>query len=206
MLSRAHRTIFVHVPKTAGQSIEAVFLDDLGLDWERRGGLLLRYNADRAAGPERLAHLFAREYVARGHVTEAEFGRYLTFAVVRDPYDRAVSEFNFRAGAGHATLRDFISAIPDDPYDDRWRHVCPQADYVMDCGGEQMLIAELIRFETLAEDWARLSRRVFGAPCALAVRNRSETRLRAAELSRADLDFIAERYEADFRLFGYAMR
>ena len=46
MLSHQHKTIFIHVPKTAGQSIETLFLDDLGLKWDQRGSLLLRRSTD----------------------------------------------------------------------------------------------------------------------------------------------------------------
>ncbi len=35
MISHQHKCILVHVPKTAGQSIEHVFLDLHGLTWVR---------------------------------------------------------------------------------------------------------------------------------------------------------------------------
>ena len=36
ILNRSHHFIFVHVPKTAGISIEHVFLDLMGLTWDTR--------------------------------------------------------------------------------------------------------------------------------------------------------------------------
>ena len=42
MISKAHKTIFVHIPKVAGQSIETMFLNDLNLKWDERSKLLLR--------------------------------------------------------------------------------------------------------------------------------------------------------------------
>ena len=51
MLSHQHKKIFIHMPKTAGQSIETLFLDDLGLKWDQRGSLLLSRNTNRTLGP-----------------------------------------------------------------------------------------------------------------------------------------------------------
>src|SRR5689334_2187766 len=69
MLSHRFQTIFIHVPKTAGQSVERVFLEKHGLTWETRSELLLRENPDPSLGPRRLAHLYAREYVDKGYVS-----------------------------------------------------------------------------------------------------------------------------------------
>ena len=70
MLTHQHKTVFVHIPKNAGQSIETVFLDVLGLTWESRAPLLLRPNDIPELGPRRLAHLAASEYVSCGHMTQ----------------------------------------------------------------------------------------------------------------------------------------
>ena len=44
MISHNHEYVFVHIPKCGGQSIEHVFLNDLGLEWHNRSPLLLRPN------------------------------------------------------------------------------------------------------------------------------------------------------------------
>jgi hypothetical protein len=46
VICHPYRCVFVHVPKSAGISIEHVFLGLLGLTWETRGPLLLRHNND----------------------------------------------------------------------------------------------------------------------------------------------------------------
>ena len=35
MISFPHKTIFIHIPKCAGQSVEETFLNDIGLDWRK---------------------------------------------------------------------------------------------------------------------------------------------------------------------------
>jgi hypothetical protein len=82
MICRPYNSLFVHVPKTAGQSIEQFFMDLLGLDWkEDREALYLQNNDDPALGTEKLAHLSASEYVDCGHVTQQEFSGFFKFTV-----------------------------------------------------------------------------------------------------------------------------
>lgn len=90
MLSERFRTIFVHIPKNAGQSIETVFLEQHGLNWATRAALLLKRNDDPAKGPERLAHLYAREYVEYGYVSQTDFDAFYKFAVVQSVCPRGV--------------------------------------------------------------------------------------------------------------------
>lgn len=203
MLSPVHQTIFVHVPKTAGQSIEMVFLQDLGLDWATRAPLLLRPNEDRQRGPERLGHLFAWEYTECRHVSPEDFDRFFRFSVVRNPYDRAVSEYNYRKKPDTKTIRDFMSLIPDDTHDDRWRHMCPQHYFLMDAAREAMMVDEVLKFETLQQDWPRICEKIFGRPRTLLHQNRSKPLMRREDLSKEDIDFIGETYRRDFELFGY---
>ena len=70
MISIKHKIIFIHIPKCAGQSIENIFLRDLGLSWKERYPLLLRPRKPNEKGPERLAHLYAEEYLSLIHISE----------------------------------------------------------------------------------------------------------------------------------------
>ena len=51
MLCHDYRTIFVHVPKTAGQSIEMVFLNKLDLTWEQRAPTAASSQSGRGQRP-----------------------------------------------------------------------------------------------------------------------------------------------------------
>ena len=69
MISEKYKTLFVHIPKTGGQSVEHFFLNLQNLDWNSRDKLLLRENKFRNFGPERLAHLTAIEYKKYGYLS-----------------------------------------------------------------------------------------------------------------------------------------
>ena len=91
MISHHHKTIFVHITKCAGQSVERAFLTDLGLTWKTRAPLLLRFNDRAELGPPRLAHLLAGDYVRYRYATDEMFEAYFKFAIVRNPWTRTVS-------------------------------------------------------------------------------------------------------------------
>lgn len=203
MISHDHSAIFVHIPKTAGQSVEQMFLDDLGLTWEERAPLLLRLNQDPNWGPERMAHLLAREYVELGHLTQAQFDRYYKFAVVRNPYDRLISTYRYLQGLGDISFGQFVARIPKASHRKMVRFYAPQAAYL--CKQNQVIVDQIIPFEDLKTGVAEMAAKVFGEARALPKRNVSE---RQRDLSRDDIgpkvrDAIYTMYRRDFDLLGY---
>ena len=160
MISHEHKTVFIHVPKVAGQSVELVFLNLLGMRWEQRAPLVLRHNPDPTKGPERLAHLLAREYVPLGYIDQSTFDAYFKFAFVRNPWARLVSEYEYRRYEKRP-FAEFVDAefASIDDYSDHARHIIPQADYLYDTNG--MLLVDYVgRFEMIARDFRHVSDRL----------------------------------------------
>ena len=154
MISHTYKCIFIHIPKTAGQSIEHFFLNLHGLSWENRAPLLLRYNPDPLKGPESLAHLTAEEYTKLGHISSEKFKNYFKFAFVRNPWARLVSEYRYRSCYKKYTFKEFVlERLPkQDAYSDKYRHIMPQYDFIHDRDGK--IIVDFVgRFENLQEDF-----------------------------------------------------
>jgi hypothetical protein len=221
MISHKFRAIFVHVPKTGGQSIDRVFLKLHGLTWKTRSALLLRQNPDPAKGPERLAHLKATEYVSLGYVNADVFESYFKFAFVRNPWDRLVSEYHFRRLEPEKSFRRFVdeSFAELDDYSDRSRHIIPQIDFVTDERGE-INVDFIGRFETLAADFATVADKLGLGSVELGHHNRSArggmgrklfARRSRARVSRRLKDYydpklrdrVGEFYAEDIARFGY---
>lgn len=200
MLSRPFRTVFVHIPKTAGQSVELVFLEAHGLTWENRGELLLRRNDDPAAGPPRLAHLLAREYVELGYLTQREYDVFLSFAIVRNPIDRIVSAYNFRSPQDTGLI-DFVETWRNKP-GRLSRPLETQAAFVQALDGS-MIVDHIVRFEELQHGLRPIFREVFGVEKNLPFRNKSRRVLSARDLTREERRYIIDTYEEDFDLFDY---
>jgi hypothetical protein len=222
MLSHRHKTIFVHIPKCAGQSVETAFLADEGLTWENRAPLLLRYNPDPALGPPRLAHLLASDYVARGHVDQAMFDAFFKFAIVRDPWSRAVSLY--RHLQLNMPFASFVTKWLPSQFSsqgDQFWFVRPQADFLYQDG--KLLVDLIVRFEKLADEFPAAAVRAGlrtplprvnaskGAPkkktggLLAKVWNRHETREDWRSYYSGDLaEKIGLLYAADAKAFGYA--
>jgi hypothetical protein len=219
VISEKYRCIFVHIPKTAGQSVENFFLRLHGLSWEERAPLLLRHNPDPARGPERLAHLTAREYIDFGYVRARDFRRCFSFSFVRNPWARLVSEYRYRErGQEHPrTFKDFVFSAfsKKSDYSDEYRHLIPQSEFLCDRDG-RLMVDFIGYFETLQRDFDIVCSRL-GIPVSeLPYINSS-----AADASRGGLpekseaesyvqyydkelqQFVAEFYAADIQRLGY---
>lgn len=136
---------FVHIPKTGGQSIAAL----MGLDVYAPSQEHLTGTIDRV----QLTHLTAKEMLTR---IPQEGRRW--FTVVRNPWERAVSEYAYRCDQGRfpylegsPSFREFVEFLATKPKldDDRaGKHLIPQHDFLFD--GKRMLVREVYQFQELA--------------------------------------------------------
>jgi hypothetical protein len=209
MLSRKFNTIFVHVPKAAGQSIELLFVRAEGLAWGNREPLLLRKNEKPGEGPEYLAHLLAREYVQYGYVGPGDFASFFKFAVVRHPFDRYLSEYRWRL-----TVTPLDRPLPTmealwrmrnaPPHMGVARHLARQADYVTGEDGK-VIVDRVLRYETLDQEIEPVLRQLLGTAPPLPVINRTPGPVLGRDaLSDQMKRELYRHYEVDFDLFGYS--
>ena len=148
--------IFVHIPKTAGKSIEYFFLSRRNLSWDQRHLLLLKKNNDQAKGPERLAHLTAEEYVRLGYIPEQVFIGCYRFSFVRNPWARMVSEYMYRGYSNQMSFNNFVAkGIPEQDMTDISRHLLPQYNFLYDSTGE-LMVNFVGRFESLQADFDKV--------------------------------------------------
>ena len=150
MISKKHKCVFLHVPKTAGQSVERVFLRLNGLTWENRAPLLLKKNVGIEGAPERLSHLTAPQYVDLGFMQQDEFDSFYKFAFVRNPWDRVYSMYKYLNYKPFMSFDQFVERLPI------WQRKNPmffgnQVDYVSIKG--KNIANRLGRFETLQDDF-----------------------------------------------------
>lgn len=188
-------------------------MQDLDLTWDTRQDLFLKKNYNIFLGPSRLAHLFAKEYVGLEYITKEKFDEYYKFAVVRDPYTRIISELNYQGikrkksffSRGFESIEQYINGVPKSGRSDAYRHICPQADYLLNASRQEILVDEILKFENLADDFLRISEKVFGEKLPLPRRNSTTAKnWRVEDISETDRQFIAEFYKIDFTMFEYA--
>lgn len=231
MLCHEYKCIYIHIPKSAGQSIHRVFVRRLGYLRNKNAPLLLNLNNDPKLGPPALGHLKASEYVRCGHITKELFDTYFKFSFVRNPWARIVSEYRYR---GHARKYDFktyiFKKLPEPSWTDRYYHIIPQYDFLFDEKGN-LLVDYVGRFENLQKDFDEACRRI-GIPTEIiphrnsscpglripkspygllrmlkdfvSIKQRKNTFSRYTEYYDAETkEFVAELYKKDIETFGY---
>lgn len=202
MICREFNCIFVHVPKTAGRSVEMFFLQRLGMDRENdadRQKLLITDNPDPDRSTEKLTHLSAAEYVQCGHLTPEEFAGFYKFSFVRNPWARLVSEYRYRNYFNHRSFKDFVMRkLPSPGPDDKYRHIMPQTQMLYD-GNGRLLVDFVGKFENLQSDFDKVCQHLAIEKSALPHVNSSDKGSR--ELKRKMRNFLYRNNETHLRRY-----
>lgn len=213
MISHFHRTVFVHIPKCGGQSIESIFLSDLGLTWELRAPLLLRPNDDPRLGPPRLAHLLARDYTRYRYLSDELLQSYYSFSVLRDPVARVISLFNYmrivdpqqnilsfdiflhRWLAAQFEFKD-ADALKQNAPSNSFYFVRPQVDFITDLAG-QVIVKDVFLLENIRDSFAVIKEKA-NLRGELEHKNKSTAIFRRSDLTQEHKEMIEHLYAPDF--------
>ena len=158
-------------------SVEHLFLADLGLSWMQRAPLLLRERTKGEIAPPRLGHLTASEYVDNKYISEELWRSYLTFAVVRDPYSRAESQYRYLAFDRIIPFERYVtgylpSVLASKRHPWYW-FLRPQSDFVIGPSGE-LIVDSLVKLERIDEELPPVLSRLSLSVAAVPKANRSE--------------------------------
>ena len=135
MISHRHRCIFIHNRKAAGLSVREAF------DFDKRDPDWHRYNN----GVRSIEWYFRPK-------------GYLTFAIVRNPFDRLISAWQYLAKTRTKPLAEVLRDPPHRGHD--YRHLTrPQSAILTDFRG-RLVVDELIRFEDLQTGFNRVCDRL----------------------------------------------
>jgi hypothetical protein len=210
LISHSHRFIFVHIQKTAGQSMKRA-LAPYCHQPPRTGLRRLLSHLPVQESPAAVAfrpHTTARW--ARMKISPRVFDSYTAFTVVRNPFDRAVSNYHFLLQRPEHHSHRHVRQMTFDEYlkfleSRRWMRDPTQRYRVAGARG-QLLCTPILRFESLQADFANLCRKLgLAAGDALAHRNPSTHRpFREYYENRATRAAVVDLFAADFEIFGYS--
>jgi hypothetical protein len=198
MISFQKRFLFVHIPKTAGNSIQSVLRD-----YSEDELVALRSEQD---GVERFG-LRNPKYKIKKHSTLAEYREALgneqfrsfhKFTCVRNPWDRMVSYYFTPTQKTEAwdrkKFREVISRTLSVP------------DYLrLDNGKEDPFgnVDYIMRFENLADDFRTVCAALDISPTVLPQYNRSNREHYSRYYDDALREFVRTRFAVEIERFGY---
>ncbi len=156
MLVRELKTLFIHIPKTAGQSVEESLLTELAVPWSerrKRREYLMFHNPEDETLPASMAHLTAKQYLQHGYLTEEEFDSFFKFAFVRNPWDRLVSSYHYLGFDAKCSFAEFVQKRSKNPDKRTYGlHFISQSDFLEDENGE-VCVDFVGRFESISADF-----------------------------------------------------
>jgi len=194
-ISYKHKFKFIHIPKTGGSSIEKIF------DLQHKNNLF----------QPRFTNQFEGCYFAPQHFTHAlidhfkpEGKNYFSFTIVRNPYNRIVSEyFYINKNFENKLIMDFSESDFNDWLDTSLMkfdidHKLPQSSFL------DIPVDMILKLENLKEDFEKLNERL-GTSYKLIHDNKSSINKEdiVNSLSKDTKLKIYKIFKEDFKKFNY---
>ena len=208
LLSTEKRFIFVHVPKTAGTSVTTM-LAPYCVRPERTD---FRRLLSRLPVPEDPHKAFLRKHDKawwlKLKLPSEMFDNYLKFAVVRNPFDYAVSYYFYtRRNVTHSrhkmAMRSSFSEYLRAMGRKNRLTAVTQHSWLTDFSGRSVLVDRILRFETLHADLSALCGEL-GIPMNMPHANSSSHAHYSTYFSAQDRAFAERLFARDLEMFGYS--
>lgn len=216
IISEEYNFLFVHIPKTAGSSVADAFRKY----GRPRARPLSRSISRKLPIKESPSHAHFRVHdPARKIINKLSrpvFDSFLSFTVVRDPFEHAVShyeymkQFRIKSTARMVGKMSFTEYLQFRKTAPAWRvnifaRAPSQSAYVTDKNGN-LLVKRVVRFENLAPELEQLSNDLKLPKFELRHVNKTKADKKptADYYSKEALDLVRAIYEPDFDLFGYS--
>jgi len=202
MISLAHKTLFVHIPKCGGQSIEETFLKDFGLNWKNHRKLLLCMPkpVDWYGKSSALAHLAAQEYLDGHYLNQTAFESLYKFAVVRNPFKKMESHFTYGEYDQKYSFENFIVEVLPNLFKNN-PFFRTQSEFIFGSAGKP-LIDNIYKLENLSAHWPEIQEKS-GLVSALTHKNSTTKLITPLKWNPKMIEGLLSLYAKDFENFGY---
>ena len=188
MIIKDYKTIFVHIPKNAGTSIETFFKKDTYTFDER---MFNRHDTIK----EIRWKLECNDKFKKSK----EYNKWKKFAIVRNPYDRMVSWYffyNIKNLTRHADNTSFYSWVKNPTkfnlFEETKYLLKPQYTWIDDT-------VTILKYENLNEELNNF----FNKEIELPIINKTNHKQYLEYYNQESLDVVYEKYKKDFKKFNY---
>jgi hypothetical protein len=218
ILSLEYGFIFVHVPKTAGSAVTAA-LRPFATTPKRSLWASAMRRLPIVEAPEK-AHFRIHDTAAliRAKLSPEVYSRFHSFAVVRNPFDHAVSHYEYMKQYRSPRIAARFARMSFEAYlaqrmkgvgilDRLFVRLPDQVHFLIGPQG-RLAIDRLLRFESLAADFDTLIADLGLPHTRMTERNPTRARNRARPLAAwydaTTTEMVRTLYWRDFELFGYS--
>ena len=211
MISHKHKCIFIHIPKCAGTSVKYFLFPDQEVHWFEPN-----YDVVHGFCPERkifMQHATSKQLLETGLITKEQWDSYYKFTFVRNPWDRAVSDYfwlmndqnikdsfnNYLNKTGK--FKHVLNYVGTKHY--RGEHVIPQSDFFSEEGTYKMDFVG--GFENFSADMNKVVKALghtenFNTHINKAVKKKAHY---SKIYSNSQRDMVDKLYKKDIEQFGY---
>jgi len=209
MISYDKRCIFIHIPKCGGTSIENIIWpnhEDRSEESLWMGFVSKYHNKYQTGG---LQHLLAAQVMEE--VGIGIFNSFYKFAIVRNPWDRIVSQFAYMQV--RPDLMEFLGMSPDTEFKSYLdliqtkQHVqwMQQTCFILD-QNRKLLVDKVGRMETFQRDCTEILNRLGFADDQFDISHANRSKRKEIGFYYSDLEsiqMVADIYADDIEFFGY---
>lgn len=214
MIDLKNKVIFIHIPKTAGTSIEAYFLHLRGLEYKNRAALGIFTNSNKSSNLER-----GNQHCSLSMIERYYFGGkipkdFRIFTIVRSPYERFWSEWSSRKLpppmrfplSFYLSVNTLITLTQMELsiLKDLNSHMRPQHQFL---SGQAEDRIRILRFENLGADFNSMQKDwgLSEAPLPELNMSKRSSKPSVKELATGD-EFVENFYSSDFQKFSYSYK
>jgi len=191
--------LFIHIPKTGGTFVEDEF--------KKYNYNVGRYDPNKNLRTKSTCSFWHTPLKNNKNIN---FNDYITFTVVRDPYDRIISEYNWK-GFSHnnygltkdSEINDFVSKLnTNDIIYKGDCHLVPQTEYLTDAYGNK--VQHILHQEHLNEELNEFIKTYrLGIELSTEKIQKKSRNHTKDELNDTSLKFIQKYFKKDFDYLGY---
>lgn len=230
MISHKYKCIFIHIPRCAGTSVDVALSTEplvytnlldkpllfaflLGKSFIANllGKPLLYWDSKNKMW---LQHTTAKN-IREIYISKKKFKDYFKFTIVRNPFDRIVSSYNWLCGNNNITkndltfkdfilmqgkFKDLLDKNKQSEKKNRYHQIMPMVDYLFD--KDELLVDFVGRFENFNEDWKEICNKL-KFKIKLPHLNKRSHRHYRSYYNEFTKKIIQNRYKKDLKLFNY---
>lgn len=203
MISKTKKFVFIHVPKTEGNSVQDAlrhFCDDKITVVDPSQDGINRFEVRNSEWPNLVKHSTLNDY---NKVLGSRIPKFFVFTTIRNPFDKLVS-FYFSPHRGDVKwdfneFKNFVYSVP--PLDD---FLITKRKFFLTPKVDVSKVDKFLRFEHISDDFSDLCKTLRIYNIHLSHRNRSLTRRDYRECYDKSLrKYVEQRHQLEITLGNY---